>query len=435
MLALVAIGAAALAVAEPSAPVGQRLRADAPSLLALGRRLQDDGAEAEAATVYAALEADPSADVRAEARYRLAGLAMRRKEWQAAAIFLRRVLDERPDAAPVRLTLAQVLNEIGDEGAALRELRAAQAIGLPLEVARMVDRFSEALRARRPFGASLEIALAPDSNINAATSSDTLGTVIGEFDIDPGGKARSGVGAALRGSAFARKPLGETVALLARANVSADFYRDKDFNQITADLSAGPELHLGPVRLNLEAGATRRWFGMKPFEDSLRLDLSAALPAGRRSLVRGRIAVARIDNKLNDLQDGRLWSGEIGIERAIDARTGLGLSLAASRAALDDPGYSTTAWRATLLGWREFGRVTAHASASIGRLEADERLSLFPDKREDRSWRLSAGATMRQFQWGGFAPLVRVSYERNASTIAFYDTRRRRVEFGFVRAF
>ncbi len=229
--------------------------------------------------------------------------------------------------------------------------------------------------------------------------------------------------------------MSERVALLGRASSSADLYRDKDFNQIALDVAGGPEIHLGPVRLNIEAGATRRWFGMKPFEDQVRFEANGAVPAGRRSIARLRIGLTKADNKRNDLQDGRLWTGEIGLERAIGARSGIGATLGVNRADLADPGCSTTAWRAQLLGWRDFGRMTVHASAAVGRLEADERLSLFLDKREDRSLRLSAGATMRQLQFGGFATLVRFTYDRNASNIAFYDFSRRRLEIGIVRAF
>ena len=112
-----------------------------------------------------------------------------------------------------------------------------------------------------------------------------------------------------------------------------------------------------------------------------------------------------------------------------------GESFGVDRASLKDPGYSTTGWRAGLTGWRDFGRVTLSAGAEFGRLHADERLLLFPDKREDRSLRLSLGATFRQLQFRGFAPVARFSIERNRSSIAFYDYRRTRTELGFVRAF
>jgi len=43
--------------------------------------------------------------------------------------------------------------------------------------------------------------------------------------------------------------------------------------------------------------------------------------------------------------------------------------------------------------------------------------------------------TLRQLQFQGFAPVVRFTIERNRSSIEFYDYRRRRTEFGVVRAF
>ena len=150
------------------------------------------GQTATAEAIYSVMEQDSDADVRAEARYRRARLYIAKGRKREAAVLLRRVLDEKPDAAPVRLELANVLAGLGDREAALRELRAAQSTGLPPAVARMVDRYSEALRASRPTGGSFEIALAPDSNINRATRLDSLGTVIGDFEIDEDSKARIG---------------------------------------------------------------------------------------------------------------------------------------------------------------------------------------------------------------------------------------------------
>ena len=79
--------------------------------------------------------------------------------------------------------------------------------------------------------------------------------------------------------------------------------------------------------------------------------------------------------------------------------------------------------------------MTLNGGFDVARLHADERLMLFPERRSDRYARLSLGATFRQVQWHGFAPLFRFSVERNRSTIAFYDYRRTRTEMGIVRAF
>jgi len=81
------------------------------------------------------------------------------------------------------------------------------------------------------------------------------------------------------------------------------------------------------------------------------------------------------------------------------------------------------------------GRMTLTLAGQIGRLHADERLLLFPDRRSDRYSRLTLGATFRQLQLNGFAPVVRFSLERNRSSVEFYDYRRARTELGIVRAF
>src|SRR6185369_6860231 len=101
-----------------------------------------------------------------------------------AAVEMRRILDEQPGAARVRLELARIDAQLGNLSAARRELRAAQAAGLPPEVERAVRFYATALQASRPFGGSIELALAPDSNINRATRADTLGTVIGNFTLN-----------------------------------------------------------------------------------------------------------------------------------------------------------------------------------------------------------------------------------------------------------
>jgi hypothetical protein len=75
------------------------------------------------------------------------------------------------------------------------------------------------------------------------------------------------------------------------------------------------------------------------------------------------------------------------------------------------------------------------AEADMGRLNADERLLLFPEKRADHYSRLSFGVTLRQLQFREFAPVARFTIERNKSTIEFYDYRRTRSEIGVVRAF
>ena len=433
--AAAAPGAAPHLGIDGGASAAIRRSLDAGQMFALADQARSRGDADLAETIYRTMLADRSTDVRAEARFRLATIESSRGRLTEAALLLRRILDERPRAAPVRIALAQLLARMGDKDAAWREIRAVQAIGLPPAVARLVDRYSEALRVARPRGGSFEISIAPDSNINRATRSDTLGTVLGDFDIGQDSKAKSGTGLSLRGEAYRRAPVGGDASLLVRASGQADLYKKSEFNDIAVDLAVGPELILGRNRIDFEVGATQRWFGQKPFIRSARLGATWIRPIGQRSQLRLTASASIIDHQMNDLQDGKSFYGQASFERALSPTTGIAITLSSRRESAKDPGYSTKSWRAGLLAWRDVGRATLTAGAEFGRLRADERLPLFPDKRNERYSRFSLGATFRRLQFRGFAPLARFSIERNRSTIEFYDYRRTRSELGIVRAF
>ena len=269
------------------------VRTTAAQLFQFASQLEARGEAGKAGEILIVLESDPDPNIRNEARYRRALLLSQSGEHREAAILLRRVVDDSPGSTAARLQLATTLQALGDEEGAWRELRAIRSSELPPTVARFVDRISASLQANKPFGAQLEVSLAPDSNINRATRSDTLGTVIGDFTLDDGSKAKSGVGAALRGMAHARLDLSEGAALQARADTEAHLYRDKDFSDVAMDLSVGPEFRLGPSRLGFEVGAVQRWYGMQPYQRGLRAAGFASIPMDSVSRVRLDVSGAR----------------------------------------------------------------------------------------------------------------------------------------------
>lgn len=431
-----ASGAEAWASGNQGGSEGEQVLSLSPAaMFRLAEIASSRGDSATASAIYAALESNPDADIRAEARFRHAKQLLDQKRTRDGAVLLRRLLDEKPQATAARLELARALQLLGDPDAALRELRAVQSRGLPPSVARLIDRYSQALRAARPAGGSFEVTLAPDSNINRATRSDTLGTLFGDFTIDEKSKAQSGTGVALSGQTYRRFALGGDDAVLARVSGFGNLYRRSRFNDIALDFAGGPELRLGRNQLNFELGATQRWYGQKPFMRSVRLGATWMRPLGSRMQLRMTGTGSLIDNRINDLQDGKGYSGRVEVERALSPTTGIGANFSLDRQSLKEPAYSTTGWRAGLVGWREVGRMTISAEAEFGKVRADERLSILPDKRSDTYSRLSIATAFRQLQFRGFAPVARFSIERNRSSVAFYDYRRTRTEIGVVRAF
>jgi tetratricopeptide (TPR) repeat protein len=438
MLLLGSAAEPAAAQSQPAAPGPRRslsIKASAPQLLQLAAQLERRGDRDKAAAVLKLLESDPHPDVRNEARYRHAAIMESDARYRDAAVLLRKVLDEKPNAAAVRLKLATVLQKMGDEGSALRELRALRTIDLPTTVARFVDRLSDSLRATKPLGFQVEVALAPDSNINRATRSDTLGTVLGDFTLDEESKARSGVGVAIRGMAQARQPITDGVKLVARASGEARLYRDKDHNDISLDLTVGPEFQLGSTRFSAEAGVVQQWYGMEPYQFGIRLAGSATRPVGPTSQIRGDVGFRTVNNRLNVLQDGHGLSARVRYERALSSSMLISASIGLDRFNARDDAYSTKFIGGGVTAYRDIGRVTLSTGVEAGILKADERLLLLPKVREDRLIRFQVSSVFRQLTYGGFSPMIRLVVERNKSTVEFYDYARKRMEVGVVRAF
>jgi len=411
------------------------IRATAGQMFNLAEEMVRRGKIHDAETILDLLSRDPDSNVRNEARFRRALLLEAAGRKDAAAVLLRRILDEKPDATAVRLKLATMLHKMGHEDSALRELRALRTSDLPPDVARFVDRLSASLQATKPLGFQIEFALAPDTNINRATRSDTLGTIFGDFTLDRGSQARSGVGAVLRGFAQARHMLNGDLGIVARANGEASLYRRKDFNDIAVELSVGPEWRIGRTRLSAETGIGLQWYGMKPFQRSARLSGSVARPIDSVSVLRLDGSVRRIDNRFNDLQDGRGHSLRARYERSLSANLLIAGSAGVDRFRARDGAYSTRSWSAGISAYRNIGRMTFSTGAEFGRLKADERLLLLPRARDDRLTRFSVGSVFRQLTFAGFAPVARLIIERNRSTVEFYDFKRVRTEFGISRAF
>lgn len=407
----------------------------AGQMLDVASGLVKEGRGEEAKPIFELLAKDPNSDIRNEARYRHALLLKSEGDYRGAAVLLKRVLDEKPDAAAVRIELAATLSQIGDRDAAYRELRAVRASDLPPNVARFVDRLSASMQARKTFGLQVEFSLAPDTNINRATRSDTLGTIFGDFTFAENSKATSGVGAALRGLANARVAVSENVDVSARISADANLYRKDEFNDITADLAVGPEWRIGLTRLTAEAGVSRQWFGMSLYQRNVRLALSVVKPVDAVSQVRLDGGVRDTNNHFNDLQDGHGFSLRARYERAFSPILSVVASVGGDRFLAEDDAYSTRSLGGSLVAYRDWGRTTLQGGIELGWLKADERLAILTDKREDKLFRLQLGAVFRQLTVEGFAPITRLVFERNKSTVEFYDYRRTRVEVGVSRAF
>ena len=105
-----------------------------------------------------------------------------------------------PRLVRVRLELAHVLYRQGNYRSALRHFQLAEASHLPPSVRANVDRFLMAIRNAKTWSYTVDAALAPDSNINGATSAREAIIFGLPFTLDDAARRRSGTEIALSGS-------------------------------------------------------------------------------------------------------------------------------------------------------------------------------------------------------------------------------------------
>lgn len=425
-------GAAAACVSGPDVTCVTGVKA--AQLFEAAIRFEAAGKADRAIAILIALERDADADIRAEARFRLGNLYERIGRPDAAIAAYRRVLDERPAASRVRLELARLLAAQGAERAALAELRRAGSAGLPEDVARVVDAFSTALRSRRRLGATLEIAIAPDSNINRATRVRSIDTVIAPFTLSDDARGRSGVGASIAAQGFVRGRIGGTAAL-ARASLRADLYAAHRFDDVALSIVAGPEFQTRSTRVRPAPIVQRRWFGGRRYSDAAgaTVNVLAILSPASQLEIEGTVTANRY--AAIRAQNGVSVDAALAYDRALSPKTSARVTMRASRQGAEDRALATrTAAFGALVAYN-LGPATMFAQADVTRIVADRRQLLFPTKRADWRSDLTVGAVAQRWRIADLAPLVRVIHTRSRSTVELYDFRRTRVEIGFSREF
>ncbi|WP_159793473.1 surface lipoprotein assembly modifier [Croceibacterium salegens] len=409
---------------------------DAAQVFDLAEQARAAGDLDTAEKALRALMADPEMEIRNEARFRLARIMVENGErYREAAVLLRQILDEQPDAGRVRLELARIQAQLGNLREAERELRAAQAAGLPPEVERLVRFYAAALGATRTSGFNAELALAPDSNINRATRSDTLETVIGDFTLSDDAKAKSGLGLSMRGQAWGRVGVAKGLDLNVSASAAGRFYRESSFDDYVVSLQAGPQLRSGADQFTLSATGAWRWFGQSPYSVSYGVTGDYRHPTGKRSQLRLDGTAIQTDDRLNDLRSARRYSLGAGIDRAFTARAGGGVRVSGYREVANDPGYSTANGGIDLYAFCELGSTTLVARLDYDHLEADKRVFLYPKRRIDDRYSAELSGTFRALRVGSIAPLLRLRYEKSASIVGIYSYDRVSAEIGVASAF
>lgn len=395
----------------------------------------------EAQPMLAALAQAP--EYRLESRFLSGRIAAAKGDHKAAIAFYRDILADDPSQTRVRLELGREMLAIGHTASADKQFRIAQqSDDLPEDIARTIRSVRDVIRSRRAWRLDVDFGFAPDTNINNATSLDTITVQWGSnqlpVTLDENARARSGVGQTATISGGFRLPVADKASMLFDLDSSGNNYSGVDFDDYQLQVAAGPEFRFDQdSSMSVQAVGAQRWYGGHLASRQYGVKTGFQTRLSNTQQIGFQLDTRRTDAKFDDAYDGWQVSAYATYERAVAKSLVASAGLFARRDWLKADAYSSTELGviAGFGGELPYG-ISFGLSGSASRARFDAPIPLFsPEPRED--WRYTARATLgnRKIRVWGFSPQVSASYSRIDSSIPFFANDRLRFRFAVARYF
>lgn len=372
-----------------------------------------------------------------QSRYLVGFIAVETGDLKTAEAQFRAILENNPKQTRVRLELARVMMMRGKNSSADYHFRlAAEDKSLPEDIARTVRNARSILRDQRIWRFSFNLGLAPDTNINSATSAETVNINFGPFELpltlDPNARKKSGIGQTGGFSAGLRLKASDKIAVLIESDARFVNYKDQFADDVQIQMAAGPELRLGDTSsVSLQGLAEQRWYGGRVANRDFggRLGFQKVLDAGQRIGI--EIDGRHTDSHFSPAYSGWLAGGNITYERIIGGTFIASASLFGRKDMLESAAYSNHSYGASIgVGGELPMGLNAGLSGSISRAKFDAPQMLYStERRDDLRFFGRAYLGMRSVSLLGFSPSVEYNFTKIDSNYALYESTRHRVNF------
>ena len=364
-------------------------------------------------------------------------IALHRDDWQAAMARFRAMLARNPDLPRVRLDLAFAHFQAGEDGRAAHHFRLALGTkDLPPVVRARTLAFLDRIRRRKTWSITGSVALAPDSNINNATSATEVELFGLPAQLSEDARETSGVGLNVNLNGGYEGRISPDVRFRTSAGLSTRTYRESEFNERTVNLRAGPRFLFEKFDLRPELTTSLRDLGGDLYSRSAGLELSGDWLIAPPWRLNAAVGGERVSYE-TFLGDGHTFSADLGIAHALGRATLVRADTSFRRENLDDDAYS---WREYILGvsaTRELPRGFVVGGGPLYRWrEYGAPLPAFgSEARRDRTLGARITVSNRRLDWFGFSPRITLRHERRDSNLDLYDYRRTVGEFSLIRTF
>lgn len=294
-----------------------------------------------------------------------------------------------------------------------------------------------ALAARTGWQGTLTALIAPDSNLNSATTTRNIEIFGLPFELNEDARAKGGVTSALQGTLGRAIPLNRTFYLSGQFTGLISDAPGRVFDEAYSQIRIGPEFRLPQEgRLAAQFTHSRRWFGGSLFEVSNGTRLEASLPLGPKTRFEMTARAETADNQINAFRSGDVFVLDLGRTyfQSASKLNRLGLTLVRKDAESETEAFDNATLSVGYLfpaPWTSSVYLEGYVS---GRW-FDAASFAFGVRREDSEMGVSARFTKRDLNFKGWSPFMTVSLSEARSTLPIAEFSRQRVEFGLTQTY
>ena len=363
-------------------------------------------------------------------------IALGEQEYRRAIICFRGALVVEPGATRIRLELARAFYLDKDYENAFRQFQRARAGNPPEGVAHMIDRFLNAIRREKRWSYEVGIALAPDTNINNATSAREAQIFGLPFELDEEARRKSGIGLDISGRAEYSPRLATDLRLRVGVAVQRREYGSTRFDDMIIAGHAGPSTTLGRWDLSVLGTGFQRWYGGRHFQDGFGTRIEAMHYPDARSAVSFALSAQDIRNARAPLQSGPSYLAIVAGARALSPSSSASARLGINRQEARAADLASWSWFGGLGYQRDLpAGFTAQVEPGFAFSRFDAPDPFFAKRRRDKIFELQVRLLNRQIVLSRFSPRIGYTFARRRSSIDLYSFTQRRFEIGLTSAF
>jgi tetratricopeptide (TPR) repeat protein len=363
-------------------------------------------------------------------------IAIENQNYATAISQFQRILIDHPNITRARLELARAYFLSGDDDGAQFQFERVLASDLPVGVSANVQFFLAQIRSRRSWTFGFGFSLLPDSNVNQATSSQTVMIAGLPFTLSSDARQTSGVGFLWQLYGEKRWNIDDQWRIALSGNLLRKDYSKKQFNDTTVYSRIGPRYLFEGGDVGVGLSLSKRLLGDMPYNDAQGLFIDTNRQLGEHWLAQASLESQQFQFDTGKGSPGTLTSSFLKVRYLLSPVSLVegGIDLSYDNTISQFALHQTTGISAGFRSEAPYG-LGYGISLRSARTHYPVFQSFFNQYRDDELSSLSIDLTKRDWQFYGFAPVISVTKIKNNSGISLYNFERTMGQLGFNRQF